>query len=285
MRNNEDRLGALNRGENPPIQQPQSNSQPEQALQFVTPTEFVELPSKGEFYPENHPLHGEDTIEIRHMTAKDEDTLTSRTLLKKGVAIDRFLQNIIVNKSIKVDSLLIGDKNAIVVASRITGYGSEYIAKVTCPACAESSDFAFDLQECENIVDNDYEKHGVKRTDENTFVIHIDKMKMDVEVRLMTSREETGLVQLMESRRKRKLPESNLTDQLRTIIVSVGGNKDKQYIESFIQHMPAIDSRQLRTIYQQIIPNVDMNQTFLCLECAHEGEVNVPFGAGFFWPK
>ena len=285
MRNNEDRLGALNRGENPPIQQPQSNSQPEQALQFVTPTEFVELPSKGEFYSENHPLYGKDTIEIRHMTAKDEDTLTSRTLLKKGIAIDRFLQNIIVNKSIKVDSLLIGDKNAIVVASRITGYGSEYIAKVACPACGENSDFAFDLQECENIVDNDYEKHGVKRTDENTFVIHIDKMKMDVEERLMTSREETGLVQLMESRRKRKLPESNLTDQLRTIIVSVDGNKDKQYIEAFIQHMPAIDSRQLRTIYQQIIPNVDMNQTFLCPECAHEGEVNVPFGVTFFWPK
>ena len=111
MRNNQDRLSGLageGAAQEPPVQQQQA----EQPLQFVTPTEFVELPSAGRFYPEGHALHGAETIEIRHMTAKDEDILTSRSLLKKGVAIDRLLRNVIVDRSIKVDDLLIGDKNA-----------------------------------------------------------------------------------------------------------------------------------------------------------------------------
>ena len=88
MRNNEDRTRAVAGGASPPVQQVQQTEQP---LQFVTPTEFVELPSKGKYYPESHPLHNQDTIEIRHMTAKDEDILTSAALLKKGIAIERFL--------------------------------------------------------------------------------------------------------------------------------------------------------------------------------------------------
>ena len=286
MRNNEDRLGAINQGESPPTQQyAQSDSQPEQPLQFVTPTEFVELPSRGEFYPENHPLYKKDTIEIRYMTAKDEDILTSRTLLKKGVAIDRFLQNIIVNKSIQVEGLLVGDKNAIVVASRISGYGASYDAKVNCPSCGENTDFTFDLSECAIGSSKKHEELGIEMTDRRTFIIHADRMNADVEVKLMTSKEETHLVQVMERKRKKKLPESNLTDQLRTIIVSVNGNNDRQYIESFINNLPAIDSRKIRGFYQEIVPNLDMNQDFTCSECDSEGEVNVPFGAGFFWPK
>ena len=116
-------------------------------LDFATPTEFVELPSKGRFYPEGHSLYQQETIEIKYMTAKDEDILTSPTLLKKGMAVDRFLQNVILDKRIKVSSLLSGDKNAILVASRINGFGHEYTTKVTCPACAAVSENAFDLSE------------------------------------------------------------------------------------------------------------------------------------------
>ena len=78
-------------------------------------------------------MHGQDTIEIRYMTAKDEDILTSKTLLKKGVAIERFLDNIIVNKNIKASSLFVGDRNAIIIAARISGYGADYTTNVTCP--------------------------------------------------------------------------------------------------------------------------------------------------------
>ncbi len=279
MRNNQDRLGAHTGDVSPPVQQA------EQPLQFVTPTEFVELPSKGLFYPQGHPLHNVDTIEIRHMTAKDEDILTSRALLQKGIAIDRFLQNIIVDIRVKVPDLLVGDKNAIIIASRITGYGADYEAAIGCPSCQKTVSFGFNLEECEVTEHNAYEALSVRKTENNTFLIHLDKLDMDVEVRLLTSRDETYLLQLSEKRRKKKLPESNLTEQLRRIIVSVNGQTDTAYINSFIEHVPAMDSRKLRTTYQKLIPNIDMSQNFVCPECNHEGEVNVPFGANFFWPQ
>ena len=282
MRNNQDRLAAVTSGGEPPIQQAQ---QTEQSLQFVTPTEFVELPSRGKFYPPNHPLHNVEVIEIRHMTAKDEDILTSAALLKKGIAIDRFLQNIIVDKSINIADLLVGDKNAIIVASRISGYGERYDAGITCPSCGASVEFSFNLKECSPIPHSRHEELGVALTDNKTFIIHVDKLNMDVEVRLLSSRDEVALMQISEKRRKKKLPESNLTDQLRKIIVSVNRNSDPMYIESFIEHLPAIDSRKLRGTYQKIVPNIDMNQDFVCSQCDHEGEVTVPFGTNFFWPK
>tara|TARA_R110000824_G_scaffold36600_5_gene113565 strand:+ start:633 stop:1295 length:663 start_codon:yes stop_codon:yes gene_type:complete len=219
------------------------------------------------------------------MTAKDEDILTSRSLLKKGVAVDRFLQNVIVDRSVRIGDLLIGDKNAIIVASRISGYGARYDASVMCPSCASTVGFNFDLEHCENIPADSYQQFDVELTNDNTFVIGLEKTGVDVEVKLMTGKDEASLLQLAEKRRKKKLPESNLTDQFRMIIVSVNGNKNQNYIESFIQNMPAIDSRRLRTTYQNIIPNIDMSHEFMCSECSFEGEVDVPFGANFFWPK
>jgi hypothetical protein len=137
MRNNEDRLG-------PPVMEDTSAASVQQptvpqtaGLQFVSPTEFVDLPSGGKFYPEGHPLHGKDTLEIKFMTAKEEDILTSKSLLKKGVAIDRMLQNLIVDNNVKLDYLLSGDKNAILIVSRISGYGSEYAVRLSCPACSQ----------------------------------------------------------------------------------------------------------------------------------------------------
>ena len=139
MSRNRDRLGSNT---------PQNSSPPQQALQenpgfaFVVPTEFVELPSGGRFYPENHPLHGQSTIEIKQMTAKEEDILTSRTLLKNGVAIDRVIQSLITDKRVNSDSLLVGDRNAILIAARVSGYGNEYNTTVGCPACGTTQDAA-----------------------------------------------------------------------------------------------------------------------------------------------
>ena len=144
MPRNEDRLGAIEQtgaSDAPPVLEKNS------ILDFVLPTEFVDLPTKGRFYPEEHPLHGKESIEIRYMTAKDTDILTSKSLLKKGVAVDRMLQNIIVDKSIKVDDLYSGDKNAILIAARINGFGPEYKTKVTCPQCGATSEHAFNLEE------------------------------------------------------------------------------------------------------------------------------------------
>ena len=128
----------------PPVNNPTAQA-PQDTATRTSAIETVPLPSKGQFYPPGHPLSDAETVEIKYMTAKEEDILTDRALLKKGVAVDRMLQNIIVNKDIKVDSLLIGDKNAILVKARTTGYGAEYETKVTCPACYQTGQHVFDL--------------------------------------------------------------------------------------------------------------------------------------------
>ena len=124
MARNRDRLGG---GRPPDADSPPPNVMQDnqtEGFSFVVPTDFVELPSQGKYYPENHPLHGQESIEIKQMTAKEEDILTSRTLLRKGIALDRVLQSVILNKNVNTDSMLVGDRNAIIVAMRIAGFGS-----------------------------------------------------------------------------------------------------------------------------------------------------------------
>jgi len=137
---------------------------------WALPTEFVELPSKGKYYPPGHPLHNQATVEIKYMTAKEEDILTDRALLKKGIAIDRVLENLIVNKAIKLDDLLVGDKNAILVKARTTGYGSSYDTRVICPNCLTPCEHSFDLEELGHIdFEQSLEDDEVELTESNTF--------------------------------------------------------------------------------------------------------------------
>lgn len=297
IRNNEDRTGErrAHAADPAPVT---AAAEPEQSssnktLDFTCPTEFVDLPSGGRFYSEDHPLHNVDSVEIRFMTAKDEDILTSKSLLKKGVAIDRFLQNIIVNQKIKVQDLLIGDKNALVVASRITGYGSDYQTKVTCPSCGTSQDYGFDLENSTvktggvDALSDELPTvaEGVTRTENNTWSVECPKSKVTVELRLMDGHHEKFLAKSAAMKKKQKLPETLLTDQLRQTIVSVNGNNEPRNINKFIDVMPAMDSRFLRTVYDKLMPNVDLTQHFECHSCGFEQEMEVPFTTDFFWPK
>jgi len=253
------------------------------ALNFATPTEFVELPSKGRHYPEGHPLRGQDTIEIKFMTARDEDILTSPTLLKKGLAIDRFLQNVIVNKMINIDTLLSGDKNAILVSSRINGFGADYTTKFSCPGCQSVAENSFDLSALGSIDGSDFGEYNVRPTGSGTYVIALPKTKAEVEVRLLTSKDENELAMSMQQKKKRKTLETNLTDQLRKIVVSANGVTDQRALYQFIMGLPAFDSRYLRGAYLKATPSVDMKQDFTCENCGFEQEVDIPMTVDFFW--
>ena len=284
VRNNEDRVGAIPASPPPPpLEQPRAQNEP--TFSFTTPTEFVELPSCGRYYPSDHPLYGIDTLEIRYMTAKDEDILTSRSLLKKGVAIERMLENILVNKNIEVDDLLVGDKNALIVAARITGYGEDYETKITCPACTETVGYTFDLTEKKMNAGGALPTYDVTETESRTFLIKLPISKVSLEVRFLTGHDEKKLAQISERRKKHSLSEAVLTDQFRLMIASVNGDDRMETIASFIEAMPAQDSRHLRLIYSTIMPNVELNQSFTCSSCGYEEEVDVPFTADFFWPR
>jgi hypothetical protein len=250
---------------------------------FVTPTEFVDLPSQGRFYPEGHPLHGVDSLEIRHMTAKEEDILTSETLLRKGVAIDRLLQSVMMDKDIKVDDLLVGDKNALLVASRITGFGPDYLVTLTCPSCAAANETEIDLTTL-GISDSE-ETEAAQVTGDGTYKVTLPQTGVTVELKLLTSGDERSLMQGAEKRKKLKLPENNATTQLNALIVSANGVTDRAMITKLVGLLPLRDAQFARATYEAIKPDLDMGFPFTCESCNHTTRMEMPLTAEFFWPK
>lgn len=249
-------------------------------LDFVMPTDYVTLPSEGKFYPKDNPLYGKDSIEIRFMSAKHEDILTNKSLLRKGLAIDRLLQSLMIDQTIKVDDFLTGDKNALIIAARISGYGEDYTTKVTCPLCEVKFEHIFNLLEIKN---KEVNKDMIG--DNGIISLTLPRTKAFVECKLLSGKDEKLLAQLIESKKKHKLPDALLTDQLKVILVSINGQADKDYMNKFIDMMPAADSRYLRVEYFKRVPDVNMNFDITCPECDNEQEVNMPLGAEFFWPQ
>jgi len=281
---NRDRLGGVQQHDvNPPPLTTQSEGG--SGFSFVVPTEFVELPSQGRFYPEGHSLHQQDSIEIRQMTAKEEDILTSRTLLKKGVALDRVIENLIVDKRINPDSLLVGDKNAIVIAMRVSGYGNEYNTQVTCPSCASVQEFNFDLNKAtvEPGATNE-EPWEVEYNGNGTFDVVLPNTQVKATFRLLTGKDEKSLFDGMERDRKAKKYEQGITRQLWNILVAVNDDSSPEAIEFLVKNIPSIDSRFLRLAYRDTAPNIDLTQNFECAECDYEQDMGVPLTADFFWP-
>lgn len=248
---------------------------------FVNPTEFVELPSKGLFYPEGHPLHNQAVVEIKHMTAKEEDILTSDALLRNELAIDRLLESVIVDKSIKVGDLLLGDKNAVLIATRVTGFGPFYDVTANCPSCSKSSEYTFDLNELKpkDMVDVD----GVSNEGEGIFSFELPVSKVRIYVRFLTSRDEKRLASLLVKTDKGGAS-NPVTGLLKSVIVQANEHSDLPILHKFIEAMLIPDVKHLRNIYDKIKPDLDLRFDFSCPLCHKEGKVGMPLTARFFWP-
>lgn len=257
-------------------------------LNFAVPTEFVELPSGGMYYPEDHPLYKQETIEIKYMTAKEEDILNSPALLKNGTAVDRMLQNLILDKNIKVSDLLIGDKNALIVSSRISGYGSEYPIKTNCPSCNKPSEIEVLLDQASKF--SGATKGGVDKLDdieissEGYPLLTMPRSGYKVEIRFLSSKDEVEMTKTEEKLKKHNLPSTVLTNILKLMVLSVEGNRDRGTISQFVDSMPAMDSRYIRGVYKIINPTMKLEQDFNCPDCGHDGPLEVPITPAFFWP-
>jgi hypothetical protein len=262
-------------------------------LSFVTPTELVDLPSKGQYYPEGHPLKDKENVEIRQMTAKEEDILTNKSFIKKGVVIDKLVESVLVDKSIDVSSLLVGDKNAIMIALRISGYGPEYDVGLVCLECGNKNQKKIDLSLAEvydsaKIGDlsatNEELKH--ERLPNGSVLIQLPRTGWYVECRLLNGSDEKRLLNYVEAKRKGGgTDELTLTEQLFMIVDSINGITDKEQLVAGINKMPAYDAKHLRTVYQKLIPNIKIMSKYNCSACLAEQEVEVPFTQEFFWPK
>ena len=195
-------------------------------------------------------------------------------------------QNILVDENIRVGSLLIGDKNALIVAARRTGYGADYTTRITCPACQSSDDFTFDITNPPvNNFEEEMHKEGISFTEVGTFMVTLPMTKATVECALLTGDDEVRMYKEQERRsRKNKEESGGLTDALRSYIVGVNGEGSPIVIESFIRSLPARDARVLRKLYNKVVPNVDLTQEYTCTTCSYTADMEVPLTADFFWP-
>ncbi len=283
MARNKERLGAQNPNtDSPPPPLVQENNT--EGFSFVVPTEYVDLPSEGKYYPEGHPLHKTAMLEIKQMTAREEDILTSRSLLKKGVAIDKMLQSLVMDKSVDPQNILVGDRNALLVAARISGYGPEYNTQITCPSCGTAQEYSFDLANLPSYDGTGFNEAEVTSNGDGTFITTLPQTRIEVVFRLLTGNDEKTLQKQMETARKNRRDENAVTRQLKLITLSVNGDDSQKAINYLVENMPSRDARHLRLVFKLVMPNVDMNQHFECNECDYDQEMEVPLTADFFWP-
>lgn len=281
MRNNADRFGPATGPDAPQDQDPIPTTQQNANISFPMAVEAVDLPSKGLYYQPGHPLHGAAHVEIRHMTAKDEEILSSRSLLQKGIALDKMVQGLFVNKQILLEDLLIGDKNAVILSARIMGYGEEYKPQIICTSCMEKSVYTFNL----NSIKQKQADTDVPVSSNGTFSFELPLSKFNVTLRLLKGKDEKELQQLAEKKKKHGLPDSPILDQMKQMVVSVNGNSSREMINKTLEELSPRDAKYIREQYAKVSPNVDFKQKFECPKCGNEEEVMMPFTAEFFWPN
>ena len=239
------------------------------------PSDVIDLPSEGKLYSEDSPLR-EGKIEVKYMTAKEEDILTSQNLIKKGLVIEKLLDSLILTKGIKSEDLIIGDKNALMIAARILAYGPEYPCAVTNPNTGEKFNHTFNIADCPFL-------KLPKGVDGNNFEFELPVSKQKITFKLLTGKDERMISEELDRIRKlgtQVLPE--LTTRLRYLITSVDGNEEKSTINSFVENMLSKDSLSLRQEITKVTPDIDLSQ-----EIDIEGEtvkVDIPMTVNFFWP-
>lgn len=244
-------------------------------------TEIIPLPSLGKIYAPEFPLHNCERVEIRPMTAREEDILTSRALAKKGTVITELIKSCLVDKNVNVNSLISGDRNALMVAIRVTGYGPEYDIDVTCPSCSNKYKNSFDLNSLPiKTLETEPVEFG-----KNEFEFILPMSKKRITFKLLTGSDEEEINVKNEKMKKLGNQIDNLvTSRLNHSIVSVDGDYNRASIYNFVSKMRAGDSLAFRKYMDKVEPGIEMKQETTCPSCDHTEEVTVPIGVSFFWP-
>ena len=243
--------------------------------------ESVPLPSKGIIYESEGSLFGTEHLEIKPMTAREEDILTSRAYIKNGSVISKLISSCLIDKSIEPDDLISGDRNALLIALRITGYGSDYELEISCPACSKTSKNSFDLSSLRlKRLEIDPVEIG-----QNLFEVRLPVTKKNVKVKFLTGHDEREMMIINDRKKKSGLNiDSSITDRLNRSIVEIEKITDRNKISMFVQNMPVRDSLALRKFLDRYEPGVDMKSRMTCNHCHEESEVELPIGPTFFWP-
>ena len=247
---------------------------------FDFPTEVITLPSEGKCYPEDNPLSSGE-IEIKYMTAKEEEILASQNLISKGVVLDKLFESIIADKSINVDDIIIGDKNAIVLATRILGYGPEY--KIKVPTIDGQAELSIDLAKVKTKeVDLDkLSRNNVyewvspfgKNVIKFKLLTHGDEKKIDADVRAVNRLNKDGA-------------SAELTTRYRYMIQSVDGKEDTKSIVNFVNNkFLTRDTKAFREHIKDLQPDMKMEFEYDNPNTGEKEMTPIPMGVGFFWPS
>jgi hypothetical protein len=235
------------------------------------PTEVIELPSKGLVYPEESPLSS-GKIEMKYMTAKEEDILTNQSYIQKGTVLDELIKSLIITPGVKYEDLIVGDKNALLVAARILGYGNEYTFTYN------GEEQTIDLSLIENkSLDESLFKKGV-----NEFSYTLPSTGTKITYKLLTGYDEKKINAELEGIKKiNKNASPELSTRLKYMITSVDGNEEAKDIRHFVDNaFLARDSKAFREHIKEVQPDVDL--TFF--PEGSDSKVNIPIGLSFFWP-
>lgn len=252
----------------------------QQPPKYDFPTEIVELPSKGLLYPEGHPL-ADGKVEIKYMTAREEDILSTQSYIKQGIVLDKLCEAIIVTKGVKFEDLLVGDKNAILLAARAYGYGPAYETQVTTTS-GNTVPVTIDLTSLPH-----------KQFDEslitphvNSFTYTLPKGGQTVTFKLLTVGDQRMIDKSLKG--LKKVQESygtqTLTTRFRYMITSVNGDDSKATINRLAQNMLAIDSRAFREYISNISPDVDLEVEGIDPETDEPFRNNFEIGVDLFYP-
>lgn len=240
------------------------------------PVETIDLPSKGLLYPEGSPLRS-GQVDVKYMTAKEEDILTSTNLIQKGVVIDKLMESLIVTKGVKPTDLIAGDLNAVMVAARILGYGKDYNVHIECTSCEKKFDHTIDLTDLPMIHADDSAVNGEYSMQLPTGV--------NITYRLLTRGDEKSIESEIEGMKKlNNQVEADVSTRLKYIVTSVGGNRDRKTVRDFAESMIVRDIRALREQIKKVSPDINFDLRVTCTLCGHENQLRMPFGASFFWP-
>lgn len=244
------------------------------------PTEVIDLPSKGWFYDQDGPL-ASGQVELKYMTAREEDILTSLNLIQKGVVLDRLLKAVVVTPKVNVDDLLVGDKNGILLASRILAYGKDYPTSVTCRQCGVVNACIIDLTDLEEKDIAEPEEKG-----QNEFEFFLPETKVTVIFRALTHGDDEKINAEVEVQRKISGDVDYVkSTRLKFMIESVDGDTTDSTIRQFVDNgLIARDAVALRREYARVVPDVDLTFDFTCTGCSDERRISVPLGIDFFWP-
>jgi rRNA maturation protein Nop10 len=265
-----------------PIVRP-AQSSPAPVVKQTYPTEFIDLPSEGHFYPSSNPL-SKGRVELKFMTAKEEDILTSQNLIKKQIVLDELLKALIVDPDIKLDDILVGDKNSIFVAARRLAYGDKYPVKIKCPSCGEDNEVDINLSSLK-AKEFDFSKSpkGI-----NSFEFKLSVSGKKITYKLLTNKDEADIdaeIKALEKFSKNGVS-PQMTTRLKYMILAIDGNTDRSFIKNFVDtDLRAIDARELRKHIGGNNPDMDLTFNFSCSKCGHTARMAVPMGVDFFWPS